>query len=79
MKQDDIKRLEAGGKTSLIMPKKPGFGDKKESKEKEESNNGKIAFDLDKVYDLDTFSGRFQKRVHSSNPIRFFTPPDRIK
>lgn len=64
------------------MPSKPGFaGDKKAAANSEEFEalKGKIAFDLDKEFDMKTYSGRFQKQMHSVNPLLFFISKSEIK
>ena len=62
------------------MPEKPKIKTKKDLKEEllVKEQTGKIAFDLDKEYDLSQYSQRFLQQVNRVNPLLFFTSNKRI-
>lgn len=66
--------------TGLKMPEKPKIKTQKELKQEllAKENAGKIAFDLEKEYDLTQYSQRFLQQVNRVNPLLFFTPTKRI-
>ena len=81
-KRDELKKVNLD--TGLVLPKKPGFNNKPKQKTDEKAEHeqnlldGKVAFDINKEYDLKTYSGRFQKQFNSVNPLLFFVPTKEI-
>jgi len=54
------------------MPTKPGFVSKEKLIEEKNEMDGKFPFDLDEVYDVTSYNGRFNMQLQSVNPLMFF-------